>query len=655
MEPVLDLITGFINCYLGNNVIGFRDRFILGDYGTGSLYLIRMKGREKMNNKKLAEDILRLVGGSENVRSLAHCATRLRFNLINNKKANKEEIEKLNVLKVVESGGQFQVVIGPHVSSVYSEVQKLGNFGSEPKSVNSNDGDTEKSSLASRILDTISGSFTPLIPAIVGGGLLKALLSVLTMLGLVSSTSGTYNILSAASNAIFYFLPVLLAVTFALKIGANPYIAATIIAALLEPNFTALLQTGDSSSFMGIPVIPMDYSSQILPVFGAIGLLALLEKLLKKVIMDQLHLIFVPVLSLLIIVPITVLVFGPFGIYVGDLIATGTSFILDKSAIITGLILGATWVFIVILGLHWAIIPIMISNITTTGSDPIMGLMMGTVWGAGGAALGVFLKTKDKKLKAVASSGLIPCFLSGVSEPIIYGIFFRYRRAFIIFMIMSGISCAVAGAFGITSTQVAGGVFTIPTFSPIWAYLIVIAISIFGTALAILLFGYENKKTKVEAGAPLAKEQNIVSPLTGSVKELSLVDDSVFSSEAMGKGIAIEPTIGKVYSPVNGVISTVFPTGHAVGITSDTGVEVLIHVGINTVELQGKYYEAQVKQGEQVKQGDLLVSFDIEKIKEAGYDVITPIIITNSSSYKEISCTKSGTVQKDDILLSLSL
>ncbi|XOQ14300.1 MAG: PTS system, beta-glucoside-specific IIABC component [Shouchella clausii] len=607
-----------------------------------------------MSSKKLAEDILRLVGGRENVSSLTHCATRLRFNLRDNKKANKEELEKLNILKVIESGGQFQVVVGPHVSSVYSEVTKLGNFGTDPDSV---DGDVkEKSSLTSRILDTISGSFTPLIPAIVGSGLIKALLSVLTMLGLLTETSGTYHILSAASNAIFYFLPVLLAVTFALKIGANPYIAATIVAALLEPNFTGLLQSGDSSSFLGIPVVLMDYSSQILPVFGAIGLLALLEKLLKKIIMDQLHLIFVPMLSLLIIVPITVFVFGPFGIYVGDLIATGTSFILDKSAIITGLILGMTWVFIVILGLHWAILPIMISNITSTGSDPIMGLMMGTVWGAGGAALGVLLKTKDKNLKAVASSSLIPAFLSGVSEPIIYGIFFRYRRAFIIFIIMSGISCAVAGAFGITATQVAGGIFTIPTFSPVWAYLIVMAISIFGTALAVVIFGYENKNTKkVEAGASLTKEQSIVSPLTGTVKELSQVNDPAFSSETMGKGIAIVPTIGEVISPVSGEITTIFPTRHAIGITSDTGVEILIHIGLNTVELEGKYFATELKQGDQVKQGELLVSFDLEKIKEAGYDVITPIIITNSNSYKEIIKTNNEKVQANDVLLNLTI
>jgi PTS system beta-glucosides-specific IIC component len=445
-----------------------------------------------MNTKFLAENILKLVGGSENVSSVTHCATRLRFNLVDNDKADQEELEKLDILKVVVSGGQYQVVIGPHVSSVYSELIKNDNLNKEDNKPK------EQKKLVSKILDTVSGSFTPLIPAIVGSGLLKALLSILTMTGLVSDKSGTFNILSASSNAVFYFLPILLAVTFALKVGANPYIAATIIAALFEPNFTNLLQAKDTSTFLGLPVVLMDYSSQIIPVFGAIGLLALLEKGLKKIIMDQLHLIFIPFLSLLIIIPLTIFIFGPFGVYVGELIAKGTTFMLDQSAILTGLILGMVWVFIVIMGLHWAILPLMISNITSTGSDPIMGLMIATVWGAGGVALGVLIKTKDKNLKAVASSALIPCLLSGVSEPIIYGIFLRYRRSFIIFSIMSGISCAIAGALGLRATQVAGGVFTIPTFSPILSYIIVIATSVFGTALAIILFGYENKNKSIK-------------------------------------------------------------------------------------------------------------------------------------------------------------
>jgi PTS system beta-glucosides-specific IIC component len=613
-----------------------------------------IKGREgKMSYKKLAEDILRLVGGRENVSNLTQCATRLRFHLKDNKKANKRELEKLDILKVIEGSGQFQVVIGPHVSSVFSQIMKVGNLGTGTDSV---DGNEEKRGIISRISDTISGSFTPLIPILCGSGLLKAVIVILTMFGWLSAKSGTYHILSAASNAFFYFLPVMLGITFSLKIGANPYIAATIGAALLEPNFTSLLQSGATSSFIGIPVVLINYSSTVLPIFVAVSIYALLEKLLKKVIHEQLHLIFVPMLILLIMVPLTVIVFGPFGVYVGKLIALGSSYIISKSALVTGLIVGALWIPIVVLGFHWAILPIMISNISTNGSDPLLGLLMGPVFACGGAALGVLLKTKNKNLKAIAGSGLIPCLLSGISEPIIYSILFSSKRSFAYAIIMSGVSGAVGGALGVKATQLAGGIFTIPTYPPVLGYVMEIAVAFFGTALLHLLFGFGEKQTnKVDAGESFVKEQNVVSPLTGSVKKLSQVNDPVFSSEAMGKGVAIEPTIGKVLSPVNGVISTIFPTGHAVGITSDTGVEILIHIGINTVELEGKYFTKQVKQGDQVKRGDLLVSFDIEKIKEAGFDVITPIIITNSNSFKDIIQTNKETVQTNETLLSLSV
>lgn len=625
-------------------IIGTWNRFLLG--------LNFLKGREgKMSYKKLAEDILRLVGGRENVSNLTQCATRLRFKLKDNMKANKRELEKLDILKVIEGSGQFQVVIGPHVSSVFSQIMKVGNLGTGTDSV---DGNEEKRGIIPRISDAISGSFTPLIPILCGSGMLKAVIVIFTMFGWLSAKSGTYHILSAASNAFFHFLPVMLGITFALKIGANPYIAATIGAALLEPNFTSLLKSGATSSFIGIPVVLINYSSTVLPIFVAVSIYALLEKLLKKVIHEQLHLIFVPMLTLLIMVPLTVIVFGPFGVYVGKLIALGSSYIISKSAFVTGLILGALWIPIVVLGFHWAILPIMISNISTNGSDPLLGLLMASVFACGGAVLGVFLKTKNKNLKAVAGSSLIPCLLSGISEPVIYGILFRYKRSFAYAIIMSGVSGAVGGALGVKATQLAGGIFTIPTYSPVLGYVIEIAVAFFGTALLHLLFGFGEKQTnKVDAGVSFVKEQNVVSPLTGSVKKLSQVNDPVFSSEAMGKGVAIEPTIGKVLSPVNGVISTIFPTGHAVGITSDTGVEILIHIGINTVELEGKYFTKQVKQGDQVKRRDLLISFDIEKIKEAGFDVITPIVITNSNSYKDIIQTNKETIQTNETLLSL--
>ncbi|MGD0031164.1 beta-glucoside-specific PTS transporter subunit IIABC [Paenibacillus illinoisensis] len=621
-----------------------------------------------MSHKKLAEDILQYVGGKENVSNLTHCATRLRFNLKDNKKANQDELEKLDILKAVEAGGQYQVIVGPHVANVYNEVVKIADFGTNADTANENQ---EKPSMKSRIFDTISGSFTPLIPVLCGSGLLKALIAILTALGWLATDRGTYAILSAAANAIFYFLPILLGITVGLKLKVNPYIAATIGAALMEPNFTALLQSGGNSSFAGIPVIPMNYSSTVLPVFAAICIYALLEKFLKKIIHEQLHLIFVPMLALLVMVPLTVIIFGPFGVYVGDLIASGTMLIMDKSAILAGLVLGAIWVFVVILGLHWAFIPIFISNITVNGSDQMMGMLIATVWVAGGLALGVFLKTKDKKLKAIALSSLIPNILSGISEPVIYGIMIPYRRAFIIAAVMGGISSAIGGAIGIGATQVAGGVFTIPTFLPVWSYVILVLGSIIVTALVVLIFGYESKKvgntgddvsSEKEASTEIqpvrsstAVSEEITSPLIGTVKPLSQVNDPAFSSGAMGSGIAVEPAVGTVYSPVNGIVSHVTKTSHAIMITSENGAELLIHVGIDTVKLKGQYFSAHVKPGDEVKRHDALVSFEIENIKAAGFEVITPVIITNSDSYKEIQESRKENVETHDVLLNLSV
>ena len=606
-----------------------------------------------MSYKKLAENILQLVGGEENVISLSHCVTRLRFILKDSNKADKAKLEKLDILQVVESGGQFQVVIGMHVANVYNEIINISHLGT-----NSSESEEKGEKKKSKVFDIISGSFTPIIPVILGSGMLKAFLSILSMLGWISSDSGTYHILSAASNAIFYFLPVILGITFGMKMGVNPYIAGAIGASLLEPNFTALLQNDATNSFLGIPVVLMDYSSSVFPVIGAVCAYAILERLLKRIIHKDLQILFIPMLSLMIIVPLTALVFGPFGVYVGKALASIIVFAMDKSAFVTCLILGAIGFPMVILGLHWGIIPIIISNLATTGIDYMLPTVQATAFAAAGTAFGIYLKTKDKKTKSTAFSSFVPAFLSGITEPVIYGLLFQFRRAFIYAIIMSAIAGGLNGAFGVAATQMAGGIFVIPTFHPVLGYIISMSVAFFGTILLNLFFGYEDKKDKnKDMGSEKLQEKvlTIESPLTGEVRALSQVNDPVFSSESMGKGVAIEPKIGKVSSPVNGTISTIFPTGHAVGIMSEDGVEILIHIGINTVELNGKYFDAQVKQGDQVKRGDLLVNFDLDQIKESGYEVITPIIITNSNSYKEIVGTQNELIQTKDPLLRLTV
>ena len=452
-----------------------------------------LKGERKKLNKTqdLAQNIIENIGGQENVSALTHCATRLRFNLKDRSKVNKEQLKTLDIIQIIEAGGQFQVVIGPQVSSVYDEIMKNESFGTNEEGTRG-----EKQNIGAKIFDTISGSFTPLIPVFCGSGLIKALCSILLMTNVLTAEDSTYLILSAVGNAVFYFLPIILGITIALKLKVSPYIAATIGAALLEPNFTSLLTAGGTVSFIRIPVVMSDYSSSVLPIFGAIAIQALVEKLLKKYIPAQIQLVLVPFLTLLIVAPLTILIFGPIGVYLGNGLATFIEIIVGKSAILTGALLAMIWVYVVMLGMHWALMPIIIGNIANTGYDPIIGLIICTVWISGGLAIGTFFKTKDPKMKEVAVSSLIPCILSGVSEAIMYGIMFKYKKALLYYTISSGLLGALSGWIGIKASQLAGGMFTIPTFSPVSGYLLVIALSLVLPAVMIMIFGLGEETKK---------------------------------------------------------------------------------------------------------------------------------------------------------------
>lgn len=609
-----------------------------------------------MSYNNFAKDIVKLVGGEENISSLVHCATRLRFKLKDRTRADKPTLQNLSgVLSVVESGGQFQVVVGNHVPEVYKEITNITNVGSASDSANE-----PKGSIGAQIFEVISRSFSPLLGALAGAGMLKALLTVLTMTGLLSAKSGTYFILSAAGNAVFYFLPIFLGITIATKLGANPYVGGTIGAALLEPNFTGLLNnTGDISHFLGIPVVLMNYSSTVLPAFIAIIMYAILDRILKKIIHKDLQMFLVPMLSLVIIVPLTVIALGPFGVYVGNGIGHVIAFLSTKSGILTGAVMGAGWTFLTLLGLHWGLVPLILANLSN-GGDPLSGMFAGAPFAQMGLAFGIFLKTRDRNLKTLAGSSLLPGVLSGVTEPIIYGLLLRYKRTIPYVVIAGAIGGAISGSLGVKAMSFAFPAFlTIPAFSPMVTYTIAMLIAFGIATILTVTLGFEDKKqsdvveNKERTVQPQGKQESLVSPLTGEIKPLSEVNDPVFSSEAMGKGIAIEPTIGKVVSPVDGVVTTIFPTGHAIGITSNKGAEILIHIGINTVELNGKYYSKQVNQGDKVKVGDLLVNFDIENIKKAGYPVTTPMIITNTNNYSSISNTTRETVQVKESLLTL--
>ncbi|MGV2886821.1 beta-glucoside-specific PTS transporter subunit IIABC [Paenibacillus taichungensis] len=630
-----------------------------------------------MDHKKMGDDIVRLVGGEANINGLVHCATRLRFDLKDSKKAERETLEKHDgIITVVESGGQFQVVIGSNVAHVYAEIMKNRDFGGDSSSSAESTG--EKTSVLSKVFEIISGSFSPLIPAMAGSGMLKALLTVLTMLGWLSDTSDTYLILSAAGNAVFYFLPIFLGITLGMKLKANPYVAGVIGAALMEPNFTGLMDKGSDVSFLGIPVVMMNYSASVFPIFISISIYAVLDKLLKKIILKDLQLFLVPMIALMIMVPLSAMAFGPFGTTVGDWISSGVTWLIGVSGILSGIVLGGFMTFMVVFGLHWGFTPITIQNIGV-GGDPIEAMAAAAVFAQIGVAFGIFLKSKkNKTLRTLAGSTSLTGLLAGVTEPIVYGLILRYKRVIPIVVIAGAIGGAINGHFGVKMTAyVFHNIFAIPVYTPTVVYVIAIACSFAVAAILTVMFGYESKTKDTaseknesvsntstestpeelpvvpEAKTTEIKKEQIYSPLTGKAVALSTINDPAFSTGAMGKGLAIVPEIGEVVAPVDGVVTSLFPTGHAIGLTTNAGTEILIHIGINTVALKGKHFNPVVQEGDIVRQGDLLIQFEIDKIKEAGYETVTPVIVTLTQQEVDVFETTQEHVQKNDVLLTL--
>lgn len=618
-----------------------------------------------MNYEKLAKEIVELVGGEKNVTSLVHCATRLRFTLKDTSKANKGKLENTEgVITVKESGGQFQVVIGNTVPEVYNAIGKVSNILSENKASKTSD-TGKKGNIIGRTIDVISSIFAPLLGVMAGAGILKGLLLIATNFGWLDPASTTYIILAAAADSLFYFLPLLLAVTTARKFEANVFTALTIAGALLYPSIITLRTDGVETDFFGIPVTLMSYSSTVIPIILAVIAMSKLEKVCNRFIHDSVKNFLTPLISLVIILPLTLIVFGPIGVNLGNAIADGLVAVFSWSPLLAGAILGASWQLLVIFGVHWGLIPVFINNVAVYGRDGIKPATTASVFAQTGAAFGVFLKTKNKKLKALAGSTTVTA-LFGITEPAVYGVTLRLKRPFIAGIIGGAVGGAIIGQAGTEAfASGAPGLLTLPIFygpggQGFPGLILGIVVAFVVSAVLTYILGFEDPVEVAEADDESNEtnersDEEIFSPLDGKVTALSNVPDPAFSSEAMGKGIAIEPTSGRVVSPVNGTVTVAFKTKHAIGLVSDSGAEILIHVGIDTVQLDGQFFTSHIQQGDRVKVGDLLLEFDIEKIKEAGYQVVTPIIVTNSSSYTEIAATKKESVNEQDVLLSLNV
>jgi PTS system beta-glucosides-specific IIC component len=625
-----------------------------------------------MDYKGIAQFILINIGGESNVNSVTHCATRLRFILNDTSLVNEVVLnESDDVIQAFSKSGQYQIIIGTEVLKIYEALLNITETHINNKQIK-NDVKQNKGNLISRFFNTISSIFTPLLPALAGSGVLRGILLLLAQIGWIDEKSGTYIILSAASMSVFYFLPILLSLTSAKRFKVNPYIAAIIGASLIHPDLIKMLGgngNGATTSFMGIPVILMNYSSTVIPAILAIWAYSYMEKFLEKYIWKNMQIILVPLISLALIVPLTVILFGPFGVYVGEWIADAINWMSESNGWVTGTIVGGVWNVFVVFGLQWAVNPIMINNVSTIGFDKIVPLTAAANFGMAGAAFAVMFKSKDKKMKSFSLSALLSIFLAGITEPAIYGVGMKLKRPFIGALIGGGVGGAYIGGMGVKSYAfVFGGLTTLPAFvgATFIHYIIGLAICFIVGTLATFILGFKdtNMDTREVNSAVIPESQTdeaveqgvnlkhfvVKSPLKGKVITLEEIGDGVFSKKLLGEGVAIVPEKSEVHAPISGEVVTVFPTKHAYGIRGDNNIEILVHLGIDTVELNGEHFTSLVEQGQRVEQGDRIAIFDIEKIKPY-YQVITPIVVTNSDKYDIKAINIQNKVDKNKEIL----
>lgn len=615
----------------------------------------------KKNYEKLAKEIVRYIGGPENVNALVHCATRLRFKVKNTQNVDKKKLEQLEgVITVLDSGGQIQVVIGQHVADVYDTIFEVTDLKKENPSDAEESG--EKKNLLNTFMDTISGIFAPVLGVMSGAGMLKALLILCTTFGWLKADMGTYRILYAAADGVFTFIPVFLAYTAAKKFRANEFVAVGVAAALLYPDLTAAYSAGEALTFLKIPVVLVSYTSSVIPIVISVYALSKLEKGLKKIVPTVCKTFLTPLLSLAIMVPATYLVIGPIADTGGKALASGYTGLVGLNPIIAGGLLGLIWPAAVMFGVHWGFVPIVMNNIAEYGRDTLFTITGPNNMAQAGATLGVFLKTKDKSVKELAGPAALSAVLAGITEPAIYGVTLRFKRPFFIGAVFSGIAGAIVAAAGTGAPTLLGtSILTLPGYIGVGfvGFLIACAIAYFGSAIVTYFFGYsddmlpkkEEKKEEPQEIIP-AKDEALLAPVSGKVIPLSEVRDEAFAGGILGQGAAVIPENGEICAPCDGVISVMYPTGHAVGIKSDIGAEILIHVGMDTVTLNGSCFAVKVKADDYVKAGQLLVRANIEGIKKEGLDITTPVIVANTADYMQIKTVAEESVKSGEVLLN---
>lgn len=609
--------------------------------------------------KSLAPQILEKVGGEENIASMAHCATRLRLKLRDESKADKAGIEKLpGVITVMPAGGQFQIVIGNNVPTLYEEMTKITKLGE------AHGGQVEgpKGNLFNQFIELISSLFLPTLWPLAGAGLLKAFLSLGTNFKVLDQASSTYTILAATADSIFYFLPIFLAVNAAKRFKVNQFTAMAIAGALVYPTIVALTSAKDPVTFFGLPVVMMNYTSSVIPIIIAVWLQGYLERFLNKVLPSWLRNFTTPMVTMLLMVPLILLTVGPATTYAAKGISSGINALFALAPWLGGAIMGGLWQVFVLFGLHWGFVPLMINDLATQGFSVLTGPLLPAVLAQAAATLAVFLRSRSAKRREVAGPSALSGFVAGVTEPAIYGVNLPLKLPFYFGIAGGAIGGAIAGMGG-------GGAnaFVFPSLLAIPAYMTVgsFALTMIGTGVAVAIgfgltffFGPREEADPVDddpeatpASGPalvssaLAGEKLVLAaPVAGTTIALSDVADKVFASQAMGRGIGFVPSNGTIVSPVDGTVIVAMKSGHAFGIKTDSGVEVLVHIGIDTVQLKGEGFSAKVAKGDVVKKGQVLCEVDLAAVQAAGFDPTTVLIVTNTGQFADVAPAASGTV-----------
>ncbi|MDR0922494.1 MAG: beta-glucoside-specific PTS transporter subunit IIABC [Lactobacillales bacterium] len=617
-----------------------------------------------MKYKEFNEQIINYVGGKANVKAVVHCMTRLRFTLNDRKLADTDALKNMDgVIDVVSNNVAYQVIVGTHVNEVYKELMDMLGL-----SADSSDAPKEKKNPIKAILDVVSESMTPILEPIICAGLLAAFLSIVTLTGLISPESPTYQIFDALRQAVFYFLPIFMAMSSAKRLGASPYLAVALAATLLSQQINDV--KGLSLFGLGLPQIT--YANSFIPILLAVWFMGYVTKLSKKVIPSALQYFLCPLFIMLITLPATLLVFGPVGFYVGEGIIGFFNFLMNTiGGWFVMMLYSALQPFIIMLGAGNFIMPVITSLLATNGYDPVFtaSCTISDI-AVGGAMLGYFLRSRNMKQKQLFGTVTLSAIL-GVTEPAVYGVFVKFRRPFIAVMIGGGLGGLFAGITGVKSYSLAWGLFGLPSyigkndFMNFGLMIAAVVISFVGATISAYLLGIPNEEADAIEETPDTKQTPldetkvrtipVGSVVAGELVQLSEVNDQAFSTGALGKGVGIVPTSNEVFSPIDGEVTAVFPTKHAIGLVDENGVEVLIHIGINTVELDGKHFEVLVEQGQKVTKGQKIAEVDFDSVKSAGYDTTSMVVITNTNQFLDVIPAKSGRVISSDCAMNIVL